>query len=165
MILFTGLKENKFLRKAEISDWANYLERAQLQQNLRLDANIVNCFAFEIESEYSNLTYRHLWSIVDDSAWLEDAIINALISNRFKTVKKIGYIETSVFESIENHFLSETVPTHLEDDKDGYVALKNFGENHWVFVYLSFKDQTLYVVDPKYESCEAGMKDIFESFK
>ena len=57
------------------------------------------------------------------------------------------------------------MPTPLEDDKDGYVALKNFGENHWVFVYLSFKDQTLYVVDPKYESCEAGMKDIFESFK
>ena len=163
--LFSGLKENTFLRKSEKTDWVDYLERAQLQHNLRLDANFLNCFAFENESEYSNLTYRHLWSIVDDSAWLEDAIINALIGNRCKNVKKVGYIETSVFESIENPHLSETVQTPLKDEKDGYVAVKNSGGNHWVFVYISFKDHTFYVADPKYETSEAGMKEIFESLK
>ena len=92
------------------------------------------------ESEYSD-TYRHLWSIAGDNSWLENNIINALISNRFKTVKKIGYIVTSVFDSIEN--LSETEPTPLKDDKLGLKAVKSLGGNHWNFVYFSLNNQTL----------------------
>ena len=161
--LFSGIKENEFLKEDEKLEWVEYFE--DKHKLLKWQSNILNCHVFEKESEYLNLSYADLWSLVNKSGWLSDAAINAILNFRCKYSKNVGYIETSVFESIENPYLVETVPTPLKDDKDGYVAVKNVGRAHWVFVYLSFKDQTLYVVDPKYNQTEIGMRKIFNSLK
>ena len=66
----------------------------------------------------------------------------------FSKSQDIGFIETSVFNAIENPYFSETTTTPFKNDKDAYIAVKNLNGNHWIFVFLNFKDKTLYVVDP-----------------
>ena len=161
--LFSGINENEFLMEKQKSDWLEYFE--EKHELLDWKNNILNCFVFENESDYLNISYADLWSLVYTEGWLSDVIINAVLKSRFKYNNDVGYIETSVFESIENSFLVDTVPTPLKDDKDGYVAVKNAGGVHWVFVYLSFNDQALYVVDPKYDLTETEMEAIFNSLE
>ena len=87
-----------------------------------------------------------MWYLVDKRGCLDDVIVDSVLSYYFKS-KSIGYVDTSVIELVEK----SQCETPFSNYKDGYVAVKNFNKRHWVFVYVSYKDKTFYVVDPMHE--------------
>ena len=110
------------------------------------------------------LTFRDLWSVINPKGWLEDAAINAILYYLLKK-KPIGFIDTTVLQAIESPFMTEDTPTPFKDDKDGYVAVKNLGGDHWIFVYVCLKDKTVYVVDPSHNDPVPEAEQILKSFR
>ena len=160
--LLSGVKENIFLNKNENSDSVKYFER--VVEHFKWEDSVLKCYLMEDEKDYISLNFRDLWSIVETTGWLEDAAVNAILSYHFKN-KEIGYINTSLLQGLESSFLSEDTPTPFKNDKDGYVAVKNIYRSHWIFVYVSFIDKTLYVLNPYYNGVANESKQMFQAIR
>ena len=160
--LLTGIKEIKLIKKDKISEYVKHFE--DVMEHFKWKDSVLRCYFMEDEKDYINLNFRDLWSIVETTGWLEDATVNAILSYFFKN-KSIGYINTSILQGIENSVFSEDTPTPFKNDKDGYIAVKNINRNHWIFVYISFKDKTVYVLDPFYNGFVLNSEQILQSFK
>ena len=93
--------------------------------------------------------FQTLWSLADEHGFLEDPVLDTVLNDCFQDHKKIGFIETSVFNATENPYFSDTTTTPFKNDRDAYIAVKNLNGNHWIFIFLDFKNKTLYVVDPQ----------------
>ena len=156
--ILSGITTNKLLTEQQKFDWKNYfVEKLEV---LEWPNSVLMCHVFKEESDYLNISYADLWSLIDAKGCLSDSIINAVLNYYCKDSDNIGYIGTSVLKSIEKN---RPVDTPLKDDKDGYLAVKNAGGDNWVVVYLSLKDKALYVVDPKHNRTENWMRQIFDS--
>ena len=145
--LFSKIRQNNHLRKKDKSKWLNYLNLSM--RHFSWGQTLLHSFVKKDKSASIHLSFRDLWSLADEHGFLEDAVLDTVLNDCFQDQKKIGYIETSVFNAIENPFFSETTTTPFKNDKDAYIAVKNLNGNHWIFVFLNFKDKTLYVVDPQ----------------
>ena len=161
-VMLAGIKRNKYLSKEEQTDWVKYLECSM--KHIKWEQPVLKFFLTENENVTENIRFRDLWSIIDSNGWLEDVILDSVLYHYFDK-KKIGYINTSLVQAIESSFLSEDTPTPFKNDKDGYVALKNINKDHWIFVYISFKDKTFYVVDSLYRNLVQEAKQIVQSFQ
>ena len=160
--LLSGVKENIFLNKNENSDSVKYFER--VVEHFKWEDSVLRCYFMEDKKDYISLNLRDLWSIVETTGWLEDAAVNAILSYHFKN-KEIGYINTSLLQGIESPVFSKDTPTPFKDDKNGYVAVKNIHTDHWIFVYISYNDKTLYVLNPFYSGFANESIQMFQSFK
>ena len=162
--LFSKLKTNKYLEEIETSKWLKCLNNSMKQHTWH--QNVMQSFVKKDQFASIQMSCSDLWSIANEQSYIEDPVLDAVLNDSFKDHKQIGFIETSVFNAIENPYFSETTVTPFKNDKDAYVAVKNINNNHWIFVFLNFLNKTLYVVDPRRsdEQIETARK-VMKAFK
>ena len=119
---------------------------------------------FPKEGVTIDLSFKDIWSVSNDNAFLDEPVLDALLYHNLKN-ENVGYIDTRLLESIESEESSEATPTPFKNDKDAYVAVKKINKVHWSLVFLSFKNKTAYVVDPMREGIVEGSDEILEAFK
>ena len=119
-------------------------------------------FVKKDEKKAVHLSFKDLWSVTNKNAFLEDAILDALLCHYLKNV---GYIETSIFKSCECENFCEEIPTPFENDKDAYVAVKNINNVYWISYILEFKKQDFVRRRSNANGIVEGSDEILKAFK
>ena len=161
-LLISGIEANDCIdSKHRKSFWVDHFEQAK--NDSKWTDNALKCFVHKDQSRYVNLTFKDVYSLVCEYGWLSDSVITAVINNKTKD-GDCGFIEVSVLKALENPHFSGNTPTPFKE-KDGYIAVKNVNKNHWIFVYLSLNEQTMYVFDPMSKAVPPCSEQLLDAFK
>ena len=160
-LLINGIEKNGYIDSKQKPSWVNHFKQAK--EDSKWTDNALKCFVYKAKEGFMNLTFKDVYSLVCEYGWLSDSVITAVINNVVKE-GELGFIEVSILEALENPHLTGTTPTPFKE-KSGYIAVKNVDGNHWIFVYMSLNNQTMYVLDPMNKGVPACSEQLLEDFK